>query len=142
MMFWARVLCFPCHFYPVPVQAYSIVTHPALSTTPKVRQALMEGKAVDFAAPIMCPKLLPQGKCTGEIVALSKEANMKDLRQARKAAAQRDGQTESIRGLGNVDVATSARILVCRELEAGADAAALRSIFVQVCFYHREECIL
>ena len=37
--------------------------------------------------------------------------------QARKASAQRDGTSESVRGLGNVDVSTSARVLVCKDLE-------------------------
>jgi hypothetical protein len=37
--------------------------------------------------------------------------------QARKASAQRDGTLESVRGLGNVDVSTSARVLVCKNLE-------------------------
>jgi len=39
------------------------------------------------------------------------------LWQARKASAQRDGTLESDRGLGNVDVSTSARVLVCKNLE-------------------------
>ena len=37
--------------------------------------------------------------------------------QARKASAQQDGTSECVRGLGNVDVSTSARVLVCKHLE-------------------------
>ena len=41
----------------------------------------MNGDPIDFAAPMTCPKLYPKGQCQGEIVSLSKESNMKALRQ-------------------------------------------------------------
>ena len=52
-------------------------------TTPRLRQAMMKGEPIDFAAPMLCPKLYPKGSCQGEIVSLSKESNMKALRQVR-----------------------------------------------------------
>jgi hypothetical protein len=90
----------------------------------------MDGEPIDFATPIQCTKLYTKGPCPGEIVALSKEESMKGLRQARKAAAQRDGQLENVPAIGGADsISTSARVLVCKGLEQGADPAALRSYF-------------
>ena len=54
---------------------------PRHRTTPRLRQAMMNGDPIDFAAPMTCPKLYPKGQCQGEIVSLSKESNMKALRQ-------------------------------------------------------------
>lgn len=91
---------------------------------------MSDGEAIDFAAPILCSKLYPKGPCRGEIVSLSKEQSMKGLRQARKKAAERDGQLESVRAFDGIDsVSTCARVLVCKDLEQGADPAALRSYF-------------
>jgi hypothetical protein len=56
---------------------------------------------------------------------------MKMVRKARKAAAERDGQTEDVPGLGNINVTTSARTLICKGLDAGTDPVALRSFFAQ-----------
>ena len=50
-------------------------------TTPKLRQTLMNNEPNDFAPPVLCPKLYPKGVCDAEIVSLSKESNMKALRQ-------------------------------------------------------------
>ena len=41
----------------------------------------MNGEVNDFAAPILCPKLYPKGPCHTEITSMSKESNMKALRQ-------------------------------------------------------------
>ena len=46
-------------------------------TTPRVRQALLDGEPLpSFSSPLTCPKLYPKGSCNAEIVQLSKEVTM------------------------------------------------------------------